>query len=149
MLNGICLTIFLYNTISSQVSAPISIGCQHVVHKSVMKLMDNKNLEAASAPICKQDVINLNCPTTDQTGQLLSCVLDHIEDLNPQCQVYFQLVERIAFSDFRVFSKFMTDCADDIELQKCGRLEADSSVCIHYISCCFHLILFTDTLLIH
>lgn len=94
-----------------------------------MKIMNNQNLEEAAEPICKQDVPKLNCPHTDQTGQLLSCVLDHIEDLNPQCQVFFQRVERVAFGDFRVFTKFMTDCGDDIEIQKCGRLQVDSEVC--------------------
>lgn len=94
-----------------------------------MKLMDNRNLEVAAEPVCKHDVANLNCPHTDQTGQLLSCVLDHIEDLNLQCQLYFQRIEQIAFADFRVFSKFMTDCAADIEIQKCGRLQTDSEVC--------------------
>lgn len=112
----------------SKVSMSVSLGCQHVVHNRVTKLMDNTNLEESAQPICKQDVPKLNCPHTDQTGQLLSCVLDHLEDLNPECQSYFQRIERIAFSDFRVFSKFMTDCATDIELQKCGRLQTGSEL---------------------
>lgn len=112
----------------SKVSTTVSVGCQHVVHNRVMKLMDNSNLMEASEPICKQDVSKLNCPRTDQTGHLLSCVLDNKDDLGAPCQLYFQRLERIAFSDFRVFSKFMTDCGTDIELQKCGRLQTDSEL---------------------
>ncbi|XP_034236975.1 Golgi apparatus protein 1 [Thrips palmi] len=112
----------------AKIPATVSIDCQHVVHSRVMKIMNNKNLEEAAEPVCKQDVPKLNCPHTDQTGQLLSCVLDHIEDINSQCQAFFQRVERVAFGDFRVFSKFMTDCADDIEIQKCGRLQTDSEL---------------------
>lgn len=53
-------------------------------------------------------------------------MLDHSDvQKSAACSTQLQRIEWVAFSDFRLIGTFVKDCAADIDLHACGRLNAD------------------------
>lgn len=62
-----------------------------------------------------------------QKGHLLSCLVDHKEEManDQQCSRFLTRMETLVFTDFHLVGPFVKACSDDIEKFNCGRLEKE------------------------
>lgn len=102
----------------------ISESCQHTIWSHMMDLIDDANLRDAAQVQCSHDFANLDCKVTERSGMLLACMIDHREKiLSTSCRAFIQRMEWVAFSDFRIVTRFTDDCMEDITRHSCGRLQ--------------------------
>ena len=66
------------------------------------------------------------------TGQIVPCLVEHRQNLTvPACKHMMTKMQAIYFSDFRLISNFLENCANDVNKLKCGRIptEDEEEVC--------------------
>lgn len=93
--------------------------------------MNDKNVYQLLEKSCSKDIDALNsfCQpnSKEYSGKYLSCVLDN-RDVTKDliCKGQITRIESVAFSDYRLISKFLQSCSNDIEKSGCGRLTRNS-----------------------
>lgn len=67
----------------------------------------------------------MQCPTTEkEPGSYLACLIEKRDNVKEQqCLEYIQRLQWVAFSDFRIITPMVTDCQQDIDKFKCGRIQ--------------------------
>ncbi|KAG1681674.1 Golgi apparatus protein 1 [Nymphon striatum] len=123
---------------TSSVNLPLKIGdtglsteCQHLIW------MYKKNISSGNqflqiAAECQHEIIKVPaCDTKyEQSGQLLSCLIDHKENITSiPCIRFLTDMEAIIFSDYRLIDRFTESCSYDINNLHCGRLSGSKNVC--------------------
>lgn len=104
----------------------LSDDCQHTIWKKTYDLLDDSNVYRLTQKECSSATDQANCVVKKETGQYLSCMLDHMDDIkNEECHAKIQRLELVAFNDFRLIGTFVKDCEADILAYTCGRLHAD------------------------
>ncbi|XP_066589109.1 Golgi apparatus protein 1 [Prorops nasuta] len=100
-------------------------SCQEEFWKFVLNITDNKPIERLARNNCEKELKILNCNANDEKhGSYLSCLIDKRDVVkNSQCIIFIQRLERIAFSDFRIITPFMSDCKNDIDRFECNKLQ--------------------------
>jgi golgi apparatus protein 1 len=105
----------------------INERCQHTIYLAkkdiAMKIKLNDDKKTCESDIEQLDV----CKTIqDSDGQLVSCLLDNINNLkSTDCRSYVKNLAFLISTDHRLVYKFLEDCGDDIAKYKCGRLEEE------------------------
>jgi Golgi apparatus protein 1 len=116
---------------TSEYDLNIDSQCQHAIYTQKLELMNDKNVHMLLDRSCSKDIDMLNSycqpDSKEYSGRYLSCVLDN-RDVTKDliCKGQIQRIETVAFSDYRLISKFLTSCSDDIEKSNCGRLTKNS-----------------------
>lgn len=117
----------VFQCIQLQNPSELSIKCQSTIWSHLEQFISDENLNNLFQPICKQDLDTIKTKCNKNT-KLLACMLDHKDDIHlPQCKNILQLVEWIAFSDFRLISQFTDVCKSFVEKFTCGRVETDKT----------------------
>ncbi|XP_043249603.1 Golgi apparatus protein 1 [Colletes gigas] len=99
--------------------------CRHAIWIYVLNITNNLNIERLAKKTCGKELDSLDCSASgDKHGAYLSCLIDNREKVkDPQCIVYIQRLEWIAFSDFRIITPFSSDCEADITKFKCDKIQ--------------------------
>lgn len=105
----------------------LSDDCQHAIWTHIINLLNNRNMCTLVQEHCSNDSGDRTiCEGSADPGKYLAYILDHKDDFKTSsCRDFIKRIERVAFSDFRLISSFVTDCEQDIELHGCGRLSID------------------------
>nr|ARK19823.1 venom protein [Ampulex compressa] len=99
--------------------------CRQSIWNYIWNVTNNLNIERLARKSCGKELDALDCSLSDTIhGAYLSCLIDNRDNVkNPQCVMYIQRLEWIAFSDFRIITPFSLDCADDIKKFKCDKTQ--------------------------
>jgi hypothetical protein len=92
----------------------------------MLDLIEDDNLQELSHRACGADLNGLECKASGGSGVLLACMIEHRESIKSvPCRAFIQRMEWVAFSDFRIITRFTTECRKDIEKTECGRMQAE------------------------
>lgn len=101
--------------------------CETIIWRHIHELVEDKNVQKLLEQNCKNDFSKFECKVTEESGNLLACVLTKKEDITgPECKAFIQRLELVAFSDFKLIAPFAQSCREDVERMNCGRLGGDS-----------------------
>lgn len=108
----------------------IDSTCQNTVYKRKTELMNDNNVYNLLQKSCSKELDAISCrpDKRNYSAAYLSCVIDNrdlIKDLI--CKGQLARIETVVFGDFRLISKFLKRCSDDIEKTDCGRLSNRNS----------------------
>lgn len=109
-----------------------------------MNLIHDDNLQELSQHVCDKDQVRLGCRVKGETGELLACMIDKRELIDSvACRTFIQRMEWVAFSDFRIITRFTTSCQKDIKQNGCGN-EQYEKVCGYNIILCLVFVYVTN-----
>lgn len=113
--------------ITSEFDLNIDAACQHSIYSRKLELMNDKNIVQILERSCTKELESFNAvcqpDNKEYSAKYLSCILDNrdlIKDLI--CKGQITRIETVAFSDFRLISKFLQSCSNDIIKSNCGRI---------------------------
>ncbi|KAK0179710.1 hypothetical protein PV327_005438 [Microctonus hyperodae] len=114
---------------SNEVSA-IDDHCQHAIWKHIVNLTNNENIQRLTKNVCGGDIDELKCSTINkEPGSYLACLIEKRENVKEQkCSEYIQRLKWVAFSDFKIITPMVSDCHDDIDKFKCGRIQPNREI---------------------
>lgn len=101
-----------------------------------MDLIHDDNLQELSQHVCGKDQDQLGCKTNGGNGVLLACMIDNRERIDSvACRTFVQRMEWVAFSDFRIITRFTNTCQEDITQTGCGHLQYEKVSGCNIIFC--------------
>ncbi|XP_011302233.1 Golgi apparatus protein 1 [Fopius arisanus] len=108
----------------------IDEDCQHLIWKHIVNITENENIEQLTRKECGEEIDDLQCQSKNkEPGTYLACLIEKRENVkNAQCSEFIQRLEFVAFSDFRIITPMVTDCQQDINSFKCGRIQPHRDV---------------------
>ncbi|KAI5736967.1 hypothetical protein M8J76_008902 [Diaphorina citri] len=105
----------------------LSPQCQSTIWSHLEQFISDDHLNHLFQPVCQPDLERIQSKC-NKNFKLLACMLDNKDELHTgQCKNLLQLVEWIAFSDFRLISQFTDVCKTFVQKFTCGRVETDKS----------------------
>lgn len=100
--------------------------CQHIIWSHTTDLMSDHNIQKITKASCEKDLKIIDCPVSNDIGQHLTCLVDHLQDITDvSCKEIVQKLEFVAFSDYRLISSFIKSCINDVDKLSCGRLSVN------------------------
>ncbi|UYV66112.1 GLG1 [Cordylochernes scorpioides] len=114
--------------------ADLSQECNHLIWSYKLNLTNDARFEKVAKNVCADFIKEhqKNCKVQEsQRGQLLSCLLDHMETSSQSCQAFLRRMAVLVFSDYHLVYRFTDACGDDIKALHCGSLERGGSEAPH------------------
>lgn len=102
--------------------------CQSQIWTQTRNIISDEIVAELTKKACnKQSQKFIGCKPESKNGVYLACLVEKLDDIKEgsACQNIIQRLQSIAFTDFHLIVNFMDDCAEDVELHTCGRLNAD------------------------
>lgn len=105
----------------------LSHECQTIIWNHLQLLVEDFRVQKLLDKNCAKDKHKIKCKPTEESGQLLACVLNVKDDLTEaDCRNFVNRLELVAFSDFRTISSFSKSCRNDVDAFNCGRLSDEN-----------------------